>query len=133
MILRGRGLVEGVVEGEAVVTRKPISFVGGVDINTGVVIEKGHELEGKSIKDKVLVFPLGKGTTYNPFAIYAMKKRGSAPIAIVNEKVEDIVLTGCIIAEIPFVECKEAMKIKSGDFLRVDGGKGIIEILRRRD
>lgn len=131
MILKGRGLVEGVVEGEAIVTKQPISFVGGVDVNTGVIVEKGHELEGESIKGKVLVFPLGKGTTYNPFAIYAMKKRGIAPLAIVNERVEDIVLTGCIIAEIPFVECKEAMKIRSGDFVRVDGEKGVIEVLRR--
>jgi len=108
MILRGRGLVEGVVEGEAIVSKQPISFVGGVDVDTGVVVEKGHKLEGKSIKEKVLVFSLGKGTTYNPFAIYAMKRRGTAPLAIINERVEDIVLTGCIIAEIPFVECKEA-------------------------
>jgi hypothetical protein len=129
VILKGKGLVGGISEGEALVTTQPVSFVGGVDINTGVVIEKGHELYGKCIKDKVLVFPFGKGTTYNPFAIYAMKHHRTAPAAIVNEKTEDIVLTGCIIAEIPFVECKEAMELKSGIRVRVDGDSGTITVL----
>ncbi|MEM3564646.1 MAG: DUF126 domain-containing protein [Candidatus Jordarchaeaceae archaeon] len=100
--LKGRGLVKGKAEGEALVSNQPISFVGGVDPNTGIVIEKEHDIEGQSVKGKVLIFPFGKGTTYNPFAIFAMKKRGTAPAAIINVKTEEIVLTGAILAEIPF-------------------------------
>jgi len=124
LILKGRGLVKSKTEGEALVSNQPISFVGGVDPDTGVVIEKGHELEGRSIKGKVLVFPFGKGTTYNPFAIFAMKKRETAPAAIINVKTEEIVLTGAILAEIPFVDRldKDPLKlIESDDYVKVDG------------
>ncbi|MHA1606973.1 MAG: aconitase X swivel domain-containing protein [Candidatus Freyarchaeota archaeon] len=135
IVLRGRGLVKGKAEGEAVVSSQPISFIGGVDPNTGIVIEKGHELEGCDIKGKVLVFPFGKGTTYNPFAIFAMKKRGTGPVAIINVKTEEIVLTGAILAEIPFIDSldRDPLEvIESGDYVKVDGETGIVEVIKRR-
>jgi predicted aconitase with swiveling domain len=136
IILRGRGLVKGKAEGEALVSKQPISFVGGVDPDTGVVIEKGHELEGQSIKGRVLIFPFGKGTTYNPFAIFAMKKRETAPAAIINVKTEEIVLTGAILAQIPFIDRldQDPLKvIESGDYVKVDGDTGTVEVTKRRD
>jgi len=135
IILRGRGLVKGKAEGEAIVSRQPISFVGGVDPSTGVVIERGHELEGQSIRGKVLVFPYGKGTTYNPFALFAMKRRGTAPAAIINVKAEEIVLTGAILAEIPFIDRLDKSPlevIESGDFVRVDGETGTVEVIKKK-
>jgi len=136
IILRGRGLVKGRAEGEALVSKQPISFVGGVDPDTGVVIEKGHELEGQSIKGRVLIFPFGKGTTYNPFAIFAMKKRETAPAAIINVKTEEIVLTGAILAQIPFIDRLDQNPlrvIESGDYVKVDGDTGTVEVTKRRD
>jgi len=133
--LKGRGLVKGKAEGEALVSNQPISFVGGVDPNTGIVIEKEHDIEGQSIKGKVLIFPFGKGTTYNPFAIFAMKKRGTAPAAIINVKTEEIVLTGAILAEIPFIDKldKDPLKvIESGDYVKVDGDTGTLEVTKKR-
>jgi predicted aconitase with swiveling domain len=135
IILRGRGLVKGRAEGEALVSKQPISFVGGVDPDTGVVIEKGHELEGQSIKGRVLIFPFGKGTTYNPFAIFAMKKRETAPAAIINVKTEEIVLTGAILAQIPFIDRLDQdplRVIESGDYVKVDGDTGTVEVTKRR-
>ena len=55
--LKGRIIYKGIVEGEALVTSQPLSFYGGVDPNTGMVIEKGHELQGQSVEGKILVFP----------------------------------------------------------------------------
>jgi predicted aconitase with swiveling domain len=133
--LKGRGLVKGKAEGEALVSNQPISFVGGVDPNTGIVIEKEHDIEGQSIKGKVLIFPFGKGTTYNPFAVFAMKKRGTAPAAIINVKTEEIVLTGAILAEIPFIDKldKDPLKvIESGDYVKVDGDTGTLEVTKKR-
>lgn len=133
--LKGRGLVKGKAEGEALVSNQPISFVGGVDPNTGIVIEKEHDIEGQSVKGKVLIFPFGKGTTYNPFAIFAMKKRGTAPAAIINVKTEEIVLTGAILAEIPFIDKldKDPLKvIESGDYVKVDGDTGTLQVTKKR-
>jgi len=135
IVLRGRGLVKGKAEGEAIVSRQPVSFVGGVDPDTGIVIEKGHEIEGQSIQGRVLVFPFGKGTTYNPFAIFAMKKRGTAPAAIINLKTEEIVLTGAILAEIPFIDRLERDPfevIESGDLVKVDGNTGTVEVVKKK-
>ena len=58
--MKGRTIYPGLAQGEAIVSTEPIGFYGGIDIKTGVVIEKGHPLEGKSVKDKILVFPCGK-------------------------------------------------------------------------
>ncbi|MGB9637158.1 MAG: aconitase X swivel domain-containing protein, partial [Thermoplasmata archaeon] len=63
MILQGRGIYPGIVKGTAIVSRTPVSFYGGVDPKTGIVIENGHELAGKCIAGKILVFPNGKGST----------------------------------------------------------------------
>lgn len=127
--MKGRGIVEGEAEGELLVSSQPITFTGGVDTETWKVIEEGHELEGKNVKNKILIFPRGKGTSYNPFAIYAMKKKGTAPKAFINSEISDIILTGCIIAEIPYMICKDAIDLEGGKRARVDAVKGEIEEL----
>ncbi|HDI12692.1 MAG TPA: DUF126 domain-containing protein, partial [Hadesarchaea archaeon] len=65
--MRGRSISPGKTRGEALVSREPIGFYGGVDPKTGVVIEKGHELEGKCVRGKILVFPQGKGSTVGSY------------------------------------------------------------------
>ena len=72
--LKGRLISKGKGEGEALVTSQPISFYGGVDPNTGIVLEKGHELQGQSVKGKILVLPTGKGSTVGSYTLYRMKK-----------------------------------------------------------
>jgi predicted aconitase with swiveling domain len=101
---RGRVVFKGKAEGEALVTSQGISFYGGVDPETGVVIEKGHELEGKSIAGKILVFPQGKGSTVGSYVMYRLKKNGHAPAGIINKECEPIVAVGAIISEIPLVD-----------------------------
>ncbi len=93
----------------------PISFYGGVDPNTGVVMEKGHELQRQSVKGKILVFPQGKGCTVGSYTLYRMKKNGVAPAAMINKETETIVAVGAIISEIPFVDKIDVSKIKTGD------------------
>jgi predicted aconitase with swiveling domain len=125
--MKGRKICAGKAEGEAIVTKDDISFYGGVDPKTGIVVEKGHELEGKSIAGKILVFPEGKGSTVGSYVLYNLKKNGVAPKAIINKKCETIVAVGCIISEIPCVDQIEIEKIKTGDRLKVDAEKGIVE------
>ncbi len=123
MILKGRVICEGKVKGEALVTTQPISFFGGVDPKTGTIIEKKHELEGKSIKGKILVFPTGKGSTVGSYVIYRLKKNGVAPLAIINQECETIVAVGSIISNIPCVDKIDIEKIKSGDILKIEREK----------
>jgi predicted aconitase with swiveling domain len=125
--MKGRTIYPGKVEGEAIVSKEPIGFYGGIDAKTGMVIEKGHELEGQNIKDKILVFPMGKGSTVGSYVIYGLKKNGVAPKAIVNKETETIVATGVILAGIPCVDGIEIEQIKTGDMLKVNADEGTVE------
>ena len=129
-VMRGRCISPGKASGEALVSRSPLGFYGGIDPKTGVVIEKGHELEGRCVKDRVLVFPQGKGSTVGSYVIYGLKKNGVAPAAIVNRETETIVATGVILAGIPCVDRIDIERIKNGDMLTVDADTGTVEIKR---
>ncbi len=128
MKLEGRKIYKGIAEAEAIVTKEGISFYGGVDPDTGVVVEVGHDLEGQSITGKVLVFPTGKGSTVGSYTMYRMKKNNMAPAAIVNEEIDTIIAVGCIISEIPCVDKIDINCIKTGQKIIVNGSKGTVEV-----
>ncbi|MEM2341202.1 MAG: DUF126 domain-containing protein [Candidatus Bathyarchaeia archaeon] len=128
---KGRPIVSGSAKGEALVSTKPLSFLGGVDPKTGVIIEKGHDLYGKSIKDAILCFPHGHGSTVGSFVLYTIAKNGLAPKAIVNTRADPVVVVGAVIASIPMVDGIDVTKIKTGDIIEVDGETGIVKIYRR--
>ena len=120
MEMKGRIIYKGKAEGEALTTTQPISFYGGVDPNTGVVIEKGHELQGVSVKGKILVFPQGKGSTVGSYTLYRLKKNGVAPAGMINRECETIIAVGAIISEIPCIDKIDITKIKTGDKVRIE-------------
>ncbi len=128
MKLNGRKIYQGTAQGEALVTAMGISFFGGVDPDTGLVVEKGHQLEGQSINGKVLVFPTGKGSTVGSYTLYRLKMNGVAPAAIVNAQCETITAVGCIIAEIPCIDHIPIERLKTGDIISLDGEQGTIEV-----
>jgi predicted aconitase with swiveling domain len=128
MKLQGRKIYKGNASGEALVTSQGISFYGGVDPETGIVVESGHELEGQCITDKVLVFPMGKGSTVGSYSMYWMHKANTAPSAIINKQIDTIVAVGCIISEVPCVDQIDIEKIKTGDQVTVIGEEGLVEI-----
>ena len=128
MKLTGRKIYKGTVEGEAIVTADGISFYGGVDPDSGKVVEVGHELEGQSITGKVLVFPTGKGSTVGSYTMYRMKKNNTAPVAIVNKEIDTIIAVGCIISEIPCVDKINIDNIRNGQNLVVNGSEGTVEV-----
>lgn len=127
MELKGRIIYNGKGEGEALVTSQPISFYGGVDPTTGEVLEKGHELQGKSVKGKVLVFPTGKGSTVGSYTLYRLKKNGAAPAGIVNRECETVVAVGAIISEIPCVDKIDISRLNTGDHVRVESETVIVK------
>ena len=128
MKLHGRKIYQGTAPGEALVTSMGISFFGGVDPDTGVIVETGHELEGQSISGKVLVFPTGKGSTVGSYTLYRLKRNGLAPAAIVNAQCETITAVGCIIAEIPCVDQIPIDQLTTGMSVHVDGEAGTIDL-----
>ena len=129
MKLQGRKIYPGAASGEALVTSMGISFFGGVDPDTGIVVEKGHELEGQSISHRILVFPSGKGSTVGSYTLYRLKMNGVAPAAIVNAECETITAVGCIIAEIPCVDHIPIDQLKTGIQVTIDGASGMVEIV----
>ena len=119
--MRGRTIKAGKAAGEALVSPEPIGFLGGIDPETGRVVESGHCLQGECITDRVLVFPTGKGSTVGSYTLYRMAVSGTAPAAIVNAESEAIVAVGAIMADIPMVDLVDIRQIRSGDWVQVDG------------
>jgi predicted aconitase with swiveling domain len=131
--LRGRGIVEGVCKGEALVSAKPLSFLGGVDPADGVIVEKGHDLCGECVKDKILCFPHGHGSTVGSYVLYTLAKKNLAPKAIVNQTADPVVVVGAIIAEIPMIDKIDIEQIRTGDIAEVNACDGVVKILKRKE
>lgn len=121
MKMHGRVIRHGQAEGEALASRQPIGFFGGVDAETGLVVESGHELEGESVSGRILVFPTGKGSTVGSYTLYRLRRKGLAPAGIINAQSEAIVAVGAIIADIPTVDCIDIGRISTGDMVSIQG------------
>lgn len=126
MILQGREIFPGLASGQTLVSKMGISFYGGVDPESGLVVEKGHDLEGQCVAGKILVFPTGKGSTVGSYTLYRLAKNGLAPAAIINSACETITAVGCIIAEIPCIDSLLIERIPNGTFAKVDAKQGTI-------
>lgn len=130
IILHGRGIVEGKCVAEALVSTKPISFLGDVDPATGKIIERRHSLYGKCVKDKVLCFPHGHGSTVGSYVLYSLAKNGLAPKAIINRRADPVIVVGAVIANIPMIDQVDVNQIRTGDLVEVDAHKGTVKVLK---
>ncbi len=133
LTLRGRRIVEGDCASEALVSARPISFLGGVDPADGRIVEKGNDLCGSCLKGKVLVFPHGHGSTVGSYVMYSLVKKGLAPAAIINRTADPVVVVGAIIGNIPMIDRIDIGQIKTGDVVEVDGFKGVVRILKTKE
>ncbi len=96
-------IVKGCATDKILKSDKPINFLGTVDKKTGHIQDKTHPLYGKSVKDSVLVFPYGVGSSVGAYTIYSLKSNGCAPSAMICKKADLTVATGCALADIPLV------------------------------
>lgn len=119
--MKGRVIRAGRAEGQALVSPEPIGFLGGVDPDSGIVVEPNHPLNGRSITGRVLVFPTGKGSTVGSYTILRLARNGMAPVAMINAESEAIVAAGAIIGDIPMVDQVAINLIQDGDWVLVDG------------
>lgn len=134
IVLRGRKVVGGVAEGEALVTRERISGWGGIDPRTGTVVETRHELRGKSFKGKVLVFPGAKGSSGWSAQFHVARLAGAAPVAMVFNEMTTKIALGAVVTHAPSVtdlDQDPLQVIETGDWVRVDGDRGIVEVTKR--
>lgn len=129
--IKCRIISKGKDSGNALVTKDPISFLGGIDPKTGIVIDKKHELYNECITDKILVIPSGKGSTVGSYVIYQMAKNNTAPRAIICQKAEPIIAIGAIISKIPMVDNPDVdiiNTINTNDEITVDADNSTIVI-----
>lgn len=96
-------IVKGKAKGTIMKSNNPINFLGVVDKKTGLIRDQSHDLFQKSVKDKILVFPHGIGSSVGAYTIYSLKSNNSAPLAMVCQKVDLITASGCALANIPLV------------------------------
>jgi predicted aconitase with swiveling domain len=131
IVLKGRKVVGGCVEGEALVTTQTISGWGGVNPMTGTVIETRHELRGVSFKDKVLVFPGAKGSSGWSAVFHMTRLAGSSPKALVFNEMTTKVALGAVVMRVPSVtdlDRDPLAIIETGDWVKVDADRGIVEV-----
>lgn len=126
MRLKGNSIVPGIVKGDVIISKMPVSFLGDVDPNTGKIIDKNNPLNGKSIVDKIFVFPCGKGSTVGSYILYQLYKNNKAPAAIINEEAEAIVAVGAIISEIPMLDGIPIEKVPQKEII-VNAKEGFID------
>ncbi len=127
--ISGRGISRGRGRGRLLVSPAPISFLSGVDPETGIIVEKGHPLKGTGIAGRVLAFPYGKGSTVGSYVLYALSQNGHAPAAIINAEAEAIIATGAIIGRIPMIDriSVPLARLKDSVTVTVDGDSGGME------
>ena len=126
LLIRGRGIAGGQGKGPLLVSPVPLSFLSGVDPASGIIVEKGHPLQGACITGTVLAFPFGKGSTVGSYVLYALSRNGHAPAAIINTEAEPIIATGAIIGGIPMVDRIDIpmSRLRNGVQVQVDGDSG---------
>lgn len=134
--LKGSIVSKGYAEGEALVCRQPIGFNFGIDVTDGTIVEHGHELENRSIKDKILIFPHGKGSTGGSYVVYQLAKYKTGPKAMINTATETIIAVGAIMGGIPVMHKLEQDPfelIHDGDYVKVDAVNGIVEVIAKTE
>ena len=134
IILRGRCVVPGMSEGEALVTGQQISGWGGIDSRTGTIVETRHELRDISFAGKVLVFPGAKGSSGWSNAFHLTRTFGVAPAAMLFNEMTTKVALGAVVTRAPCMtdfDNNPLDVIETGDWVRVDADQGVVEITKR--
>ncbi len=134
VVLHGRCVVPGLSEGEALVTRMPISGWGGIDSRTGVIVETRHDLRGVSFAGKVLIFPGAKGSSGWSNAFHLTRSYGVAPAAMLFNDMSTKMALGAVVTRAPSVtdfDQNPLDLICTGDWVCVDADRGVVEVFKQ--
>jgi predicted aconitase with swiveling domain len=139
IVLRGRGINGGCAEGRALVSKLAFGFTHGVDPETGEVTDVRHDLRNQNLRDRILVFPVGKSSSSGGMYILETVRCGNAPAAVINVETEPVIGAGFIMADLIYnkkvpvvdhLDCNPCDVIKTGDYVWVDGDNGIVRVTR---
>jgi hypothetical protein len=136
IVLHGRKVVGGSVQGEALVTRQTISGWGGIDPKTGTIIELRHELRGKSFKDKILVFPGAKGSSGWSAFFHMARLNGAAPKGFLFNKMSTKIALGLVVTHAPALtdfDRDPLTVIETGDWVEIDADQGIVRVTKQAE
>ena len=136
---KGSGLPsqkEWVVKGKALVTDVPITYLGYVNRDSGVIEEPGHPLDGCSIENTILIYPKGSGSTVAPFVLMGLIYTGKGPMAIINTDVCPLTLPACSLLNLPYAYAMSedlCIQINTGDEIEMNLSNGLVslEVLER--
>ncbi len=137
--MKGRVVSKGKVCAEALTSQQMFGFFAAVDTKTGIVIDEHSDIFGQCIRDKVLVFPEGRGSTVGAAVVLELVRTGNAPAAIINRKAEGIIATGAILADkiygkpLPLIDMLDedpVSAIRTGDMVSVDGETGEVTVIK---
>ena len=132
--IKGKGLESQeswTIEGEALVTDVPITFLGFVNRITGEIEEEGHPINGESIKNKILIFPKGSGSTVAPYVLLGLFYNGNGPKAIINTNLDQQTIPACSILGVPYAHSFEnnpCLAVNNGDKLRLKLEQGNVKL-----
>ncbi|MFH1651581.1 MAG: DUF126 domain-containing protein [Chloroflexota bacterium] len=135
IVLHGHCVSKGKVEGEALVSQMRIGFLGKFDTETGVLRDRGHDLDGVSVAGKILVFPMGKGSAANPYTMLELVRCGVPPKGIINVQAIHPIAVGAVMGNIPMIDKLDGNPvelIKTGDYVEMDAYTGTVRVIPRR-
>jgi len=136
IIIRGRGAIKGIAKGPALISEKTIIGWGGINIYTGEVIERGHPLEGKSLKDTILILDGSRGSNGWSLFFHSAQVSGCGPTGLIFPTLDSRTAVTAAVLNVPLVtDIKENIfsLVNLGDQVIVDGNQGIVEILKKPD
>ena len=133
IVLKCHKIIGGYGEGEALVSHEPICFYL-TDPKTGTVRERTHELAGKNLANKVLVFPSGKASSVVQIdGLFKLTSNNVAPKAMIVKDVETVLVVSAFLVKVPLVDKLEKDPfevIRTGDFIKVDAERGLVSVTK---
>lgn len=134
IVLHGRKVVGGYGEGEALVTKNTIAGWGAIDPVKGIIVERRHELRGQSFAGKVLVFPSAKGSSGFSMTFHTARLAGNSPKALIVREINSLAALAAVVMHTPAItdlDKDPTEVISTGDWVKVDADKGIVEVIKK--
>jgi len=130
---RVKVIVSGDAVGKVLKSDLPLSFLGGIDPQTGLIVEEGHPLRGKAVARQILALPHSKGSTVGSYVLYSLSAMGLAPSAILIRKMDTIVAVGCVLGGIPLaIVCDRLWgKMRNGMRAKLDSDSSSVTLSER--
>ena len=133
LVLSGGSGVGKPVRGPALVSQQGFGVRYDLNLETGIMGNRDHDLYGEALTGRVLVFTKPKGGVAASWALAMLTELEIGPLAIVFRKASPIFAQGALFAGIPILHCLDddpCSLLRTGDDVMVDAARGIVEVYR---